>query len=300
MPLVSSRRTETMLAPVLVFVTMVAAVISSLGAPLIPSIARELHQPLSTAQWSLTVALLAGAVSAPIMGRLGDGPHRRATLIGGLAIVTLGGVVAALAHSLPVLVVGRTFQGVGLGLVPVTMAAARDHLPKARVPSMIALLSVCAAAGVGAGYPISGLIADDFGLSAAFWFGAAVSGVALLCVLVVVPASSARLAVALDFIGALLLTFGLIALLVAIAQGSDWGWTSTEILGLLVLAVCLLAIWVTQQLRSPAPLVELRLLRHPAVLTGDGCALVLGIAMYMYLSSVTEYVQTPSSAGYGF
>ena len=49
-----------------------------------------------------------------------------------------------------------------------------------------------------------------------------------------------------------------------------------------------------QQLRAAAPLVDLRLLRHPAVLTGDVCATVLGVAMYMYLSVVTEFVQTPS------
>jgi MFS family permease len=285
---------------VLVFVTMVAAVISSLGAPLIPSISRELHEPLSAAQWSLTAALLAGAVSAPIMGRLGDGPHRRATLIGGLLTVTAGGIIAALAQSLPLLVAGRTLQGVGLGLVPLTMAAARDHLPRERVPSTIALLSGCAAAGVGAGYPISGLIADKLGLSAAFWFGATVSGLALLCVLAVVPASSTRRAVALDVAGALLLTAGLIALLVAIAEGNEWGWTSTSVLALLLGALVVLGAWTAQQLRCSAPLIELRLLRHPAVLTGDGCALVLGVAMYMYLSSVTEYVQTPSAAGYGF
>ena len=71
---------------------MVSAIISSLGAPLIPSISDDLHVSLSTAQWSLTATLLVGAVSAPIMGRLGDGPRRRETLIGGLALVTLGGV----------------------------------------------------------------------------------------------------------------------------------------------------------------------------------------------------------------
>jgi MFS family permease len=293
-------RRAALLAPVLVFVTMVAAVISALGAPLIPSISRELHVPLSTAQWSLTVALLSGAVSAPIMGRLGDGPRRRPALIGGLAIVTAGGVLAALASNLALLVAGRTLQGIGLGLVPLTIAAARDHLPRERAPSAIALLSVCAAAGVGAGYPISGLIADGLGLSAAFWFGAGVSGLALLCVLMVVPASSSDDAAALDISGALLLAAGLIALLLAIAEGNAWGWSSGAVLGLLTASLVLLIAWVSRQLRGHAPLVDLRLLRHPALLSADACALVLGIAMYMYLSSVTEYVQTPRSAGYGF
>ena len=279
---------------------MVSAVISSLGAPLIPSISTDMHVPLSTAQWSLTATLLVGAVSAPIMGRLGDGRRRRETLIGGLALVTLGGVVAALAPGLALLVVGRALQGIGLGLIPLTMAAARDHLPRERVPATIALLSVCAAAGVGAGYPISGLIADGLGLSAAFWFGAAVSAAALACVIAVVPSSSDRPAVTLDIPGALLLTAGLIALLLAIAEGATWGWTSAVVLGLLIGAAIALVAWVFQQLHARAPLVELRLLRNPAVLTGNGCAIVLGIAMYTYLSGVTEFVQTPSEAGYGF
>jgi MFS family permease len=104
------------LVPVLIFTTMVAAIVSSLGAPLIPTISRQFHVSVSSAQWSLTVALLAGAISAPIMGRLGDGPRRRETLIAGLVAVALGGVVAALATSLAVLVLGRALQGIGLGL----------------------------------------------------------------------------------------------------------------------------------------------------------------------------------------
>jgi MFS family permease len=294
------RRSPTLLSGVLVFVTTVAAVISSLGAPLIPSISRDLHIPLSTAQWSLTAALLAGAVSAPIMGRLGDGPHRRQTLLAGLAIVTLGGALSALATGLPLLVAGRTMQGLGLGLVPLTMAAARDHLPRERVAPAIALLSVAAAAGVGLGYPLSGLIADVLGLSAAFWFGAVVSGAALLAALAVVPHSSTTDETPLDVPGAVLLAVALIALLLGIAEGKTWGWSSPTIVALFAGAIVVFAVWTRHQLRTPTPLVELKLLRHPAVLTGDVCATVLGVAMYMYLSLVTEFVQTPTATGYGF
>jgi predicted MFS family arabinose efflux permease len=291
---------ERALAPVLTFATMVTAIISSLGAPLIPSISDDLHVSLSDAQWSLTATLLVGAVSAPIMGRLGDGRHRRETLIGGLALVTLGGVIAALAPELGVLVAGRALQGIGLGLIPLTMAAARDHLPRERVAPTIALLSVCAAAGVGAGYPISGLIADRAGLHAAFWFGALVSFLALVAVVLVVPSSRQLPPVSLDVLGAVLLTAGLVALLLAIAQGNAWGWGSPTIIVLLAAALVLLTAWIVQQLRSAHPLVELRLMRHPAVLTGNASATVLGVAMYTYLSCVTEFVQAPKANGYGF
>jgi MFS family permease len=292
-------RRQAALAPVLVLTTTVVALISSLGAPLIPSISAHLHVPLSTAQWSLTVTLLVGAVSTPVMGRLGDGPRRREAIIAGLAAVTLGGIIAALAPSMALLVAGRGLQGVGLGLVPLTMAAARDHLPKERVHPTIALLSVAVAAGVGIGYPVSGLIADVLGLAAAFWFGVVVSGLTLLCAVVVVPSSGGRPAVKLDVPGALLFSAGLVALLAAIADGQGWGWSSPAVLGLLAAAAAALTAWVFQQLHARAPLVELRLLRHPAVLTGDVCAMVLGVAMYLYLSGVTEYIQAPRATGYG-
>src|SRR5689334_11112441 len=85
--------------PALLAVGMVVSVISSLGAPLIPTIAQDLHASLSATQWSLTATLLVGAVASPLIGRLGDGPHRRTTLLVCLALVTLGGAVAALASS---------------------------------------------------------------------------------------------------------------------------------------------------------------------------------------------------------
>lgn len=297
----SARRRSALLGPVLVLATLVASIISSLGAPLIPTVARDFHESLSTSQWSLTVALLSGAVSSPVLGRLGDGRRRRQTMIGGLIVVAAGGMVAALATGLETLVIGRALQGVGLGLVPLAMATARDELPEARVRPMIALLSVSAAAGIGAGYPISGLIAETWGLAGAFWFGAIVSGFALVCVAAVVPSSAGRSASSrLDWVGAVVLAAALVATLVGVAQGADWGWGSPAIVGLLIAGVVLFTVWAMQQLRAEAPLVEVRLLRHPAVLAGDACGIVLGIAMYMMLSGVTEFVQSPRSAGFGF
>jgi predicted MFS family arabinose efflux permease len=279
---------------------MVASIVSSLGAPLLPTIARDFHDSLSTAQWSLTIALLTGAVSAPLMGRLGDGSRRRATMIGGLAVVILGCVIAAEASRLGVLVLGRALQGVGLGVAPLAMATARDEMPVDRVAPMIGLLSVSTAAGAGAGYPISGLLADRVGLSGAFWFGAAVTGLALVSVIAAVPSARNRRAAPIDMPGAVLLATGLVALLVAIAQGATWGWGSPAVVGVLLCGLIVLGLWVVQQLHTDAPLVDLRLLRHPAVLAGDGCALVLGIAMYMNLSAVTEFVQLPGADGFGF
>jgi predicted MFS family arabinose efflux permease len=294
---------RALLGPVLILTTLVVSVISSLGAPLLITVAHQFHESISTAQWSLTVTLIAGAVASPVLGRLGDGRRRRETIIASLAVVTAGGVLTAVAPSIAVLLVGRTLQGVGLGLVPLTMATARDEFPAAKVASTIALLSVTAAAGAGAGYPISGLLAQVWGLTGAYWFGTAVCVVALLAVIAVLPSTAQRnRAGRLDSLGSALLAVALVIVLIALAEGSDWGWGSPPVLGLLIGGVALLAVWSAQQLQSAnsAPLIDLRLLRHPTVLAANACAIVLSVAMYMDLSGVTEFVQIPHSEGFGF
>ena len=293
-----------LIGPVLVLATLVSSIISSFGAPLIPTVADEFHTSLSAAQWSLTVALLVGTVSSPVLGRLGDGPRRRMTLLAGLAVVTVGGVVAALAGNLAFLLVGRALPGLGLGLAPLALAIARASLPTVKVVPMVALLSVSSSAGLGAGYPVSGVIAQVWGLSGAYWFGVVVAGLALLCVAVVIPSSTSdparHDAGRLDWAGAGLLALALVATLTAVAEGGGWGWGSPATVTLLVVGLVLFAVWGAHQLHASAPLVQLRLLRQPSVLAGDACALALGTAMYMVLSGVTEFVQSPSAAGFGF
>ena len=288
------------LVPVLVFLGMVVAVISSLGAPLVPTIATVDHVSLTDAQWSLTITLLVGAVATPTMGRLGDGPHRRRVILGATAVVLAGSVLAALPLGFGFLVAGRGLQGVGLGLVPLAIATARDALPAERSRPAVAMLSITTVAGVGLGYPLTGLIAETLGVHAGFWFGAIISALALAGAAVVVPRTEGREKRPLDALGAILLGAGLAALLLALSEGESWGWASARLLGLTVVALLLLVGWGFHELRTAHPLVDLRTLRNRAVLTADVCGLIAGIAMYMLMSMVTRFVQTPSAAGYGF
>jgi MFS family permease len=285
------------LVPVLMFLGLMTAVISSLGAPLLPLIARVDHVSLASAQWSLTAALVSGAACSPLMGRLGDGPRRRAVILGGLGVVLAGCALAAVATSLPILVVGRALQGTGLGLLPLMMAAARDLLPPDRARPAIAGLSVMAAAGVGLGYPISALLAQDIDLHAAFWFGAVVIGIALALGAAAIPANRSASSARLDARGAATMAAGLVVLLVALSEGDLWGWLSARTLLLLALAAVLLAAWVTHELRTADPLVDLRLVRIRGALTADVVGFVLGVALYMMLTVEVATVQVPHRAG---
>lgn len=295
-PLTAKRAVSGALVPALISITLVASVVSSLGAPLIPAIAAQMDASLGAAQWSLTAALLVGAVSSPLVGRLGSGPHRRQTMVVCLTLVTLGSVVSALAGSIGLLVAGRAFQGLGLALAPLTMAAARDHLPPMRAGSVIAFLSVTGAVGAGLGYPVTGLIAQVGDAAAAFWFGAVASGAALVLAIAFVPRAPAVEAERrpLDVAGAIIVGAGLLALLVALEKGTDWGWTAGPTLGLLAVAAGLLVLWVVVELRVEHPLVELRLVRRRAVMAANVTGLALGVSMYLGMSLMTQVVQLPS------
>jgi predicted MFS family arabinose efflux permease len=283
----------------LVFVGMVVAVISSLGAPLIPAVAAANNVSLSDAQWSLTISLLVSAVATPLMGRLGDGPHRRAVILVGLGIVTVGSVLAGLPLGFTSLLVGRGLQGVGLGLVPLGMTVVRDTLPAERARPAVAMLSITTTAGIGLGYPITGLIAQNGGLHVAFWFGAAVSALALVVAALVVPSSAHNPPRPLDVSGAVLLGAALAGLLLVISEGGSWGWTSAPLIIVAVVSLLGLAGWVLLELRRTHPLVELRLLRLRAVFTADVTVLLAGVGFYLLISLVTRFVQTPTTSGYG-
>ena len=95
------------------------------------------------------------------MGRLADGPRKRRVIVFALAVVVAGCVLSALSNGFPQLVVGRGLQGVGLGLLPVTMAMARSQFSPQKTAHAVATLSVSAAVGAGLGYPITSLIASS-------------------------------------------------------------------------------------------------------------------------------------------
>jgi len=289
-----------LLLPVLVFMGFVVSVIGTLGALMIPTIAAERQVSLETAQWLLTVTLLVGAVASPLFGRLADGPWRRPVILATLGLVLAGSILAAVAGNFPLLLAGRSLQGLGQSLVPLAIAVARDRFPAHRLRSGVAILSVTTAAGAGLGYPITGFIAEHYSYQAGFWFSAIVTAVALALVWRVVPGNAAAQTRPIDVWGAILISFSLTSLLLAISQGQRWGWGSALVMGLLATAVLVGVWWVVHELRIEHPLVELRLVTRRLVLAADLVAVLIGIALYAMSSLVNRYLQTPAEAGYGF
>lgn len=288
-----------LLTAVLALVTTVISVVSSLGAPLVPLIAEQYDVEVGTAQWTLTATLLLGAVCTPLMGRLGDGPLRGRVLLTGLGVVVAGCVLAALPLGFVALVMGRTLQGVGIGLMPLVIAIARDSLPRDRVGGAVALLSVTTVAGAGLGYPLTAAVASALGVSAAFWCGAVLGASATLLAVFILPPSRENRHTSVDFLGASVLGLGTAGLLLLVSQGQGWGWLSPSTFAIALASVVLLTWWVIRSLRIRNPVVDLRLAFHPGTVGINAVALLVGIGMYLLLTLAVLGAQAPSHSGYG-
>src|ERR1700735_2440828 len=282
-----------LLFPTLVLSGSLMAVVSSLGAPLIPTPAQADGVSLSTGESILTITLLTGALATPVMGRLADGSRQRAVILVALVAVVVGCVVSAVSSGFTVLLIGRALQGVALGLLPVAMATARRNLPPVQARRTIATLSVTTAIGAGLGYPGTGLVAQVVDFRAAYWFGAITVAGALVLAALVLPPRSAGTSRRFDVVGAGLLSLAVIGVSVVLSEGGGWGWASARSLGVVAASVVVLAVWIPFELRVAHPLIDLRQVRNRSVLTADVSGFIISIAMYLLLPIIVEFVQIP-------
>lgn len=279
---------------------LAVSLLQTLVVPLLPQFPQLLNASPTTVAWLVTATLVAGAVCAPVLGRLGDMYGKRRMLVVALGLVTVGSAIGAAAPNVEVLIGARVLQGASLGVIPLGISIMRDVLPPGRVGGGIALMSSSLGIGGAIGLPLTGAIAQQASWRWLF-AGAAVLGAAqAVLVLRTVTESTSRSPGRFDAIGAVGLGAALVCLLLAISKGSEWGWGSAAVLGLFAAAVVLFALWGRRELRTPSPLVDLRVSARPAVLWTNIASILIGFSMFTGFLVITQVLQAPVATGYGF
>jgi EmrB/QacA subfamily drug resistance transporter len=276
------------------------ALLQSLVIPVLPTIEAGLHTSQNTVTWVLTAYLLSAAIFTPIMGRLGDMYGKERMLVLTLVALTLGSLLAAIASSITLMIVARVIQGVGGGVVPLAFGLIRDEFPKEKVMGAIGVIAALAAAGAGLGIVLAGPIVNALDYHWLFWIPMIVMAAGTIAAHVVVPESRVRTPGTLSWAGIFLLSAWLVAGILAISEAPTWGWGSTSVIGLLLGTVILAVVWVVVEARSEHPLIDMQMMRIPAVWTTNLVALLLGVGMYAVFAFLPEFLQAPKSAGYGF
>ncbi|SNR95209.1 Major Facilitator Superfamily protein [Geodermatophilus pulveris] len=290
------------LVAVLALGTTALSLLQSLVVPLLPAIAAQLGVSANAAGWVLTANLLAAAVATPVLGRLGDTWGERPVLLGVLAVMTVGTLLALVTASLPLLLVARVLQGASYGVFPLAISVLRRELPAARLGVAMSVVSSTLAVGGVVGLVAAGVLTrDGADYHRPFWIGLVVCVVTLVLTAVLLPRRPATGSGRVDWTGAAVLAAGLVLLLLPVSQGNAWGWASPGTLGCLAAAALVLPGWVLLQRRRAEPLVRPALLADPRVVVPNLAGLVTGVGLFTSFLAVLQYVQTPpGTAGYGF
>jgi EmrB/QacA subfamily drug resistance transporter len=268
--------------------------------PALPTLQRELNTTTTWVTWVLTVLLLVASIATPIIGKLGDQYGKERLLVITLVMFFIGCAGAAAAWNIWILILFRAVQGLGAPVFPLSFGIIRDEFPPDRVPVGIGLISAVYGIGGGFGIVFSGLIVDNLSWRWLFIFGAIPVAISAVLVHRFVPESPIRTPSRVDFAGAALLSGGLICLLLALTEGESWGWTSARVGGLFLGSAVFLAAWVGAELLVPEPMVDMHVFVQRQVLFTNICALIAGFAMFGTFVLIPNFVESPSSAGYGF
>jgi MFS family permease len=269
------------------------ALLQAVIVPALPVVQRDLHTSTEWVAWTVSIYLLSASVATPVLGRLGDQFGKDRMLLVTLALFTIGSVAAIFAWSISSLIVFRALQGIGGAVYPLCFSIIRDEMPARRMGVAMGLISSMLGLGGGLGLVMSGVIVDHGSWRMLFVVGAVVGLLGMALVSRFVPPSPHRSPARVDVPGALLLSAGLIAILVALTEGASWGWGSGRLVGMVAAGLVILVAWGWVESRTAEPMVDMRMLSRRPVLFTNLAALFCGFTMYAIFTVLPLFAQMP-------
>src|SRR3569833_201290 len=243
--------------------------------------------------WVVTAYTLATAAATPSWGKLGDLYGRKGMFMSSIVIFLAGSALAGLSQNMDQLIGFRAIQGLGAGgLMVGAMALIGDLVPpreRGRFQAMIGGMMPLAFVG---GPLLGGFLTDNLSWRWAFYVNLPLGVLALLVTGLGMRLHTRRVKAKLDYIGATLLTLGIVSLtLVASWGGTDYPWLSAQIIVLAVVSVVSLAAFVFAEGRVSEPILPPRLFRSRNFTVAQILSFLVGAAMFGAVSFLPQYMQ---------
>jgi EmrB/QacA subfamily drug resistance transporter len=260
----------------------------------LPSIREDLGFSETSLAWVVNAYLLTYGGLLLLGGRLGDLYGHRRLFIYGITLFTLSSLACGLSGAQGFLVAARAVQGVGgavasavsLSLIMTLFTETNDRA------KAMGFFGFVASGGGTLGVLLGGVLTDSLSWHWIFLVNVPIgAAVVALCLRLLPPGEGEGAGGRLDLPGALSVTSALMVAVYAIVNGNDNGWTSFETLGLLGLAVALLALFLVIESRVSQPLMPLRLFRLRNVATANAVGVLWAAAMFAWFFLGALYLQ---------
>jgi EmrB/QacA subfamily drug resistance transporter len=264
----------------------------------LPDIQRSLHSSFADLQWVVDAYALTLAAFLLTAGVVGDLYGRRVVFAVGLVSFTLASLACGLSTSSLMLNLFRAVQGVGGAIMFATSLALIAQAFQGRERgTAFGVYGAVVGGAVAVGPLIGGAITSSIGWRWIFFVNVPVGVVATFVTLTRVQESKDPSSRKIDWIGFVTFSLALFMLVFALVRGNDAGWTSPQIVGLLIGAVVLLAAFVIAELRGADPMLDLTLFQRPAMVGVSIVAFTLAASIFAMFLYLTLYIQ--DDLGYG-
>jgi len=278
--------------------------IEGMLTPSLPAIQSEFG--VTAAQVSLILALysVSGTALNPIIGKLGDVYGKKRVLMYVLLIYAAAVTVTGFSPTFEFMLASRTVQGIGLAIFPLVFSLVREEFPRELVPRAQGIISGMFGVGFAFSIPAGAFISNAFGWRTTYHTAVpfVLFGTALI-IWKVRESSYIRPEQRIDFGGAALLGASLVMLVLALAEGPNWGWTSAGTLALVAGSVVLVPPLYAYERRyskgGSEPILNLRLLSLRNVLTANVAILMAGLGMFLAFQAFVFKFELPQPAGFG-
>ncbi|NUK10779.1 MFS transporter [Streptomyces lunaelactis] len=292
---------------VVILALMIAMLLAMLDNMIVgtamPTIVGELGG-LEHLSWVVTAYTLATAASTPIWGKLGDMYGRKGIFLTAIVIFLIGSVLSGMAQDMGQLIGFRAIQGLGAGgLMVGVMAIIGDLVPPRERGKYQGMMAAVMAVAMIGGPLVGGTITDHLGWRWSFYINLPLGAVALAMVTTVLHLPKKRTDARIDYLGAVLLTVGITAIvLVTTWGGTEYAWDSAVIMELIAIGVASLTGFVFSQTRVPEPIMPLHIFRSRNFTLMSVIGFLAGFVMFgavLFLPLYQQSVQGASATNSG-
>jgi EmrB/QacA subfamily drug resistance transporter len=259
----------------------------------LPSIAGDLNASSSDLQWVVDGYMLVFAGLLLTAGSLGDRFGRRRALSAGLIVFATGSVLAALSGSTGELIASRSLTGIGGALImPSTLSILTAVFPAEERAKAIGAWAAVAGLGIALGPVAGGWLVEHANWHWVFLVNVPIAVAALALGRALVPESRDPHPGRIDLAGAALSTAGLTALLWAVIEAPDRGWTDGPIIAAFAAAALVLAAFAAWEMHTPSPMLDVRLFANRRFSAASGAIALAFFSLFGVLFFTTQYLQS--------
>jgi len=260
----------------------------------LPSIGRSLEFSQANLAWVVNAYTLTFGGFLLLGGRLADLLGRRRVFMAGLVLFALASLAGGLSNSEGMLIAARAVQGLGAAIVsPAALSIVSTTFTEgAERNRALGVWGAVAGSGGAAGVLLGGMLTEWAGWEWVLWVNVPIGlAAAALAPGLIAESRSESATRRFDVLGAVSVTAGLSTLVYALVDANDAGWGSTQTVGLLALALALLAAFVAIELRSRQPLVPFRIFSSRTLTGANLSGLLIGASLFSMFFFISLYMQ---------